>query len=239
MVSSVFQSDLVHTIGESAALGASGVVLWGSSEYARSQVTATDTVLQDGPPQLLWADGGLFLPGGGGGRPGLLLRRETFCVLQKNCLTVKKFIDGQLGHYVINVTSATKLCSKALCKKNGRCVRKRLDSGAYLHLNAASFRIHHRATPSGRRLHVSGRLTHEHILDMKHKFTCQCYQGWTGVYCEMPQAPPCPPGRPLQPVQPSTSSLLTDVLVLLSVHFSCLCITVFLGLCLIIKSWIL
>lgn len=37
-MSSVFQSDLVHTIGESAALGASGVVLWGSSEYARSQV---------------------------------------------------------------------------------------------------------------------------------------------------------------------------------------------------------
>lgn len=32
------QSDLVHTIGESAALGVSGVVLWGSSEYARSQV---------------------------------------------------------------------------------------------------------------------------------------------------------------------------------------------------------
>ncbi len=32
------QSDLVHTIGESAALGAAGVVLWGSSEYARSQV---------------------------------------------------------------------------------------------------------------------------------------------------------------------------------------------------------
>lgn len=34
----LFQSDLVHTIGESAALGVSGVVLWGSSEYARSQV---------------------------------------------------------------------------------------------------------------------------------------------------------------------------------------------------------
>ncbi|XP_068507071.1 hyaluronoglucosaminidase 6 isoform X1 [Syngnathus scovelli] len=39
------ESDLVHTIGESAALGASGVVLWGSSEYARSQVT---TVSVDG-----------------------------------------------------------------------------------------------------------------------------------------------------------------------------------------------
>lgn len=32
------QSDLVHTIGESAVLGVDGVVLWGSSEYAQSQV---------------------------------------------------------------------------------------------------------------------------------------------------------------------------------------------------------
>lgn len=42
---SLFQSDLVHTIGESAALGASGVILWGSSEYARSQVTETEWLL--------------------------------------------------------------------------------------------------------------------------------------------------------------------------------------------------
>ncbi|XP_054632301.1 hyaluronoglucosaminidase 6 isoform X1 [Dunckerocampus dactyliophorus] len=36
------ESDLVHTIGESAALGASGVVLWGSSEYARTQVPPSE-----------------------------------------------------------------------------------------------------------------------------------------------------------------------------------------------------
>lgn len=152
---------------------------------------------------------------------------------------MKKFIDGQLGHYVINVTSATKLCSKALCKKNGRCVRKSLDSGAFLHLNPQLFRIHHDPTARGRRFHVSGHLHHDHILEMKQKFTCQCYEGWTGVYCEMPQAPPCPPGRPHGPVQPGRSSLLMDVLVLLSVHFSCLCIIVFLGLCLLIKCLIL
>lgn len=57
---------------------------------------------------------------------------------------MKKYIDGPLGHYVINVTSAAKLCSKALCKKNGRCVRKRLDSGAYLHLNPRFFHIRRR-----------------------------------------------------------------------------------------------
>ncbi|MGH0144380.1 UNVERIFIED_CONTAM: hypothetical protein FKN15_051871 [Acipenser sinensis] len=83
-------------IHESAALGAAGVVLWGSSEYGRSK---------------------------------------------SNCLAVKKYIDGPLGHYIINVTSAAKLCSKALCKKNGKCIWKSLDSGAYLHLNPRHFKI--------------------------------------------------------------------------------------------------
>ncbi|XP_066579173.1 hyaluronidase-1 isoform X1 [Amia ocellicauda] len=35
------QEDLVHTIGESAALGAVGIVLWGSGQYAASQASCT------------------------------------------------------------------------------------------------------------------------------------------------------------------------------------------------------
>ncbi|XP_049578404.1 hyaluronoglucosaminidase 6 isoform X2 [Syngnathus scovelli] len=166
------ESDLVHTIGESAALGASGVVLWGSSEYARSQ---------------------------------------------RNCVTVKTYIDGALGHYVVNVTSAAKLCSKALCKKNGRCVRKSLDSGAYLHLNPRSFSVRRAAV--GPRFHVAGRLHRRDVLDMKHKFSCQCYQGWTGVHCEVPQVPR-PPG---------------DLFSLLWLYISCLCTVTLLGVCLLVK----
>uniref|UniRef100_A0A8C3QNY9 Hyaluronidase n=1 Tax=Cyanoderma ruficeps TaxID=181631 RepID=A0A8C3QNY9_9PASS len=113
----LFQRDLVNTIGESAALGAAGVVLWGSMQYASSK---------------------------------------------ESCLTVKRYIDGPLGHYVINVTSAAKLCSKVLCKKNGRCIRKNSDSSAYLHLSPTDFKIH----------------------DSERGFICQCYQGWTGIFCE-------------------------------------------------------
>lgn len=169
--------------------------------------------------------------------------RSFFTPPQTNCLTVKKYIDGPLGHYVINVTSAAKLCSKALCKKNGRCVRKSLDSGAHLHLNSRFFHIHRNLAPRGPRFHVSGHLNSHDILDMKQKFTCQCYQGWTGVYCEMPQAPPCPPPPPPHPSIPlphlREPSLLGDILFLLSLHFSCLCIILFLGFCLIIKCLIL
>uniref|UniRef100_A0A8C3S162 Hyaluronidase n=1 Tax=Chelydra serpentina TaxID=8475 RepID=A0A8C3S162_CHESE len=113
----LFQTDLVNTIGESAALGAAGLVLWGSMQYASSKVSEVD---------------------------------------------LQMLTDGPLGHYVINVTSAAKLCSKVLCKKNGRCVRKISDSSAYLHLSP------------------------EDIKAMKQSFACQCYQGWTGIFCELP-----------------------------------------------------
>ncbi|MGH0141328.1 UNVERIFIED_CONTAM: hypothetical protein FKN15_000469 [Acipenser sinensis] len=116
--------DLVHTIGESAALGAAGVVLWGSSEYGRSK---------------------------------------------SNCLVVKKCIDGPLGHYIINVTSAAKLCSKALCKKNGKCIRKSLDSGAYLHLNPRHFKIRNHFGKKGPQLSISGHLSNEDISVMKQR----------------------------------------------------------------------
>uniref|UniRef100_A0A8C5PJ58 Hyaluronidase n=1 Tax=Leptobrachium leishanense TaxID=445787 RepID=A0A8C5PJ58_9ANUR len=65
---------------------------------------------------------------------------------KESCETVKKYIDGPLGHYIVNVTSAAKLCSKVLCKMNGRCIRKDTDSN----------------------------------------FVCQCYTGWTGISCELP-----------------------------------------------------
>ncbi|XP_053112135.1 hyaluronidase-1-like [Hemicordylus capensis] len=137
------EDDLVHTIGESAALGAAGVVLWGSLHYANSS---------------------------------------------ENCLTVKKYINGPLGHYVINVTSAAKLCSKVLCKKNGRCIRKISDSNTHLHLSPQSFKIRLNFSKKGNKVDVRGNLKKEDEKVMREKFICQCYQGWTGMFCEMPDS---------------------------------------------------
>lgn len=36
-----FQEDLVHTIGESVALGAAGIVLWGDALYSTNKVKYT------------------------------------------------------------------------------------------------------------------------------------------------------------------------------------------------------
>ncbi|XP_073508179.1 hyaluronidase-1-like [Phyllobates terribilis] len=134
------QIDLVHTIGESAAMGAAGVVLWGGSEYSST------------------AD---------------------------SCNLVKKFIDGPFGHYIVNVTKAAKLCSKVLCNKNGRCVRKNQNSAAYLHLNPNNFKI--KPHLSGKGHYVTGYHGKEDVQYMKQKFVCQCFEGWTGMFCEFPQ----------------------------------------------------
>lgn len=99
---------------------------------------------------------------------------------------MKRYIDGPLGHYVINVTSAAKLCSKVLCKKNGRCIRKNSASSAYLHLPPTNFKIQVRHSGRGPRLQATGKLSLENIETMRQRFMCQCYQGWTGIFCELP-----------------------------------------------------
>lgn len=110
----------------------------------------------------------------------------AFDFLQESCLTVKRYIDGPLGHYVINVTAAAKLCSKVLCKKNGRCIRKNSESSAYLHLSSNSFKIRVHYSEKGPRFVVTGKPGPEDIEAMKQRFMCQCYQGWTGIFCELP-----------------------------------------------------
>ncbi|KAM4722820.1 hyaluronidase-1-like [Rhinophrynus dorsalis] len=130
------QEDLVQTIGQSAALGAAGIILWGNADYTRSK---------------------------------------------ESCLAVKSYIDDTLGKYVVNVSSAALLCSKALCTGNGRCVRKDPSSEAYLHLHQDSFSI--KRDPVDKGFVLSGQATKWDITYLGEQFLCHCYPGWKGTDC--------------------------------------------------------
>ncbi|NXL82841.1 HYAL1 protein, partial [Leptocoma aspasia] len=53
---------------------------------------------------------------------------------KETCLKLKDYVEGPLGHYIVNVTASAELCSQSLCSGQGRCVRRDNQQG-YLHLD--------------------------------------------------------------------------------------------------------
>ncbi|KAL8212356.1 UNVERIFIED_CONTAM: hypothetical protein K2H54_044238 [Gekko kuhli] len=105
------KTDLVYTIGQAAAMGAHGIVLWGDADYSRNRT---------------------------------------------NCLKIQDYLMSTLGPYIVNVTMAARLCSQFICNNRGRCIRRRMDSDTYLHLNPRSFQIHANTDGNRTRLSVTG-----------------------------------------------------------------------------------
>ncbi|NWJ06795.1 HYAL1 protein, partial [Crypturellus undulatus] len=133
------EEDLVNTIGESAAQGAAGVVLWGSLSYSSSQ---------------------------------------------EMCLKLKNYLDGDLGHYILNVTTSTELCSQKLCSGQGRCVRKKNKEG-FLHLDPFDFAIEKDSSQSHLETSSSSSTTSDtDSSKLAEEFTCQCYDDWKGAHCD-------------------------------------------------------
>ncbi|NXK57134.1 HYAL1 protein, partial [Chauna torquata] len=130
------EEDLVNTIGESAAQGAAGIVLWGSYSYSTSK---------------------------------------------EKCLKLKDYVDGPLGHYIVNVTASAQLCSQSLCSGRGRCVRKEAEQG-FLHLDPLLFAIDLQATKP--QLMVRSLSADGDTSQLAEGFSCQCYRGWQGDRCD-------------------------------------------------------
>lgn len=161
------KQDLISTIGESAALGAAGIVVWGDMNLTSSA---------------------------------------------ENCTKVNHFVNSDFGSYVINVTRAAEVCSRHLCKNNGRCARKTWKAAHYLHLNPASYHIE--ASADGEFV-VKGRASDADLAAMAENFLCHCYEGYEGADCRDMTEASGPSG-----VSVSSSSVITLCLIALAGHQS-------------------
>ncbi|NWW46811.1 HYAL1 protein, partial [Pedionomus torquatus] len=132
------QEDLVNTIGESAAQGAAGIILWGSLNYSTSK---------------------------------------------EMCLRLKDYIEGPLGHYIVNVTASADLCSQSLCSGRGRCVRQENKKG-FLHLDPFRFAIDLHASKPW--LVAQSLESGDDVFWLAQEFSCQCYDKWQGPHCDTP-----------------------------------------------------
>ncbi|XP_028574496.2 hyaluronidase-3 isoform X1 [Podarcis muralis] len=125
------EADLVYTIGESAALGAAGVVLWGDLSYSQSP---------------------------------------------ESCRSLKHYITTTLGPYIVNVTTAARMCSRELCHGHGRCVRQDpSELEAFLHLDLQQWEEESSMTDFP-----------DQDMFAWEQFQCHCYPQWTGASCETP-----------------------------------------------------
>uniref|UniRef100_A0A3B1JS19 Hyaluronidase n=1 Tax=Astyanax mexicanus TaxID=7994 RepID=A0A3B1JS19_ASTMX len=99
-----------------------------------------------------------------------------------SCAAAKHHLKEVMNPYILNVTTATQLCSEALCQGKGRCVRRIWDSGEYLHLSPQRYQIYKDST-SG--LFVKGQISQEDVDWFQERFDCACY---TGEPCYAPLA---------------------------------------------------
>lgn len=105
----------------------------------------------------------------------------TLLSLQEVCLRLKDYVDGPLGHYIVNVTASADLCSQSLCSGRGRCVRQENKQG-FLHLDASRFTIDLQA---GKPWLVAQSVeSGDDVSRLAEEFSCQCYDKWQGPRCD-------------------------------------------------------
>ncbi|XP_041445039.1 hyaluronidase 2 L homeolog isoform X1 [Xenopus laevis] len=103
---------------------------------------------------------------------------------KETCQMIKRYLEEDLGRYIVNVTTAAELCSQSLCNGNGRCLRQDNITDAFLHLNSANFQIVSAPKDSqGPSLRAEGKLSAEDIAVLRSQFRCQCYVDWYGDSC--------------------------------------------------------
>ncbi|NXL61530.1 HYAL1 protein, partial [Chordeiles acutipennis] len=99
------------------------------------------------------------------------------------CLRLKEYVEGPLGHYIVNVTASADLCSRSLCSGRGRCVRQK-DKQGFLHLDPFRFAIH--LEPGKPWLVAQSLESGDDVSWLAEEFSCQCYDKWQGSRCDTP-----------------------------------------------------
>ncbi|XP_041638673.1 protein ABHD14A isoform X1 [Cheilinus undulatus] len=114
------------------------------------------------------------------GAAGVVFWGDTsYASSRANCLSLDKYLQGALGRYLLNVSTAAERCSQEVCKSHGRCLRKVPDSDVYLHLSPLT----HSITSQGGQLKVTGSPGRAELDVFRTHFQCQCYSGYRGEAC--------------------------------------------------------
>ncbi|XP_072291639.1 hyaluronidase-5-like [Eucyclogobius newberryi] len=92
---------------------------------------------------------------------------------EDSCFDARRHLEQVMNNYILNVSTATQLCSEALWQRRGRCVRKQWDSDVFLHLDHRRYRIERlwRGGP----LVVRGGLSQDDVDYYDTWFDCMCY----------------------------------------------------------------
>lgn len=147
------QLDLVNTIGEAAALGAAGIISWGDMNVASNEVPSHMHT------RLIHLSANVL---------------TSYCkILQLTCTLAQDHLVNVMNPYILNITTAARHCSRALCQNNGRCVRKTWDEDVYLHLDPKRYQI--QRDHIGDPWIVKGTLSQDDISWFSHHFDCMCY----------------------------------------------------------------
>nr|XP_033490904.1 hyaluronidase-1-like isoform X3 [Epinephelus lanceolatus] len=92
---------------------------------------------------------------------------------EDSCFDARRHLERVMNPYIVNVSTATQLCSQALCQGHGRCVRKQWDDDVFLHLDPRRYSIEQQSR--GGPLTVSGGLSQDDINWFDQNFDCMCY----------------------------------------------------------------
>lgn len=114
------------------------------------------------------------------GAAGVVFWGDTSYASSKaHCLSLDRYLQGPLGRYLLNVSTAAERCSQEVCTSHGRCLRKVSDNEVYLHLSPLT----HSITSQGSQLKVSGSPSRAELDVFRTHFQCQCYSGYRGEAC--------------------------------------------------------